>query len=740
MKLFTRLLIFALIVIYYNCNINARFATKDEARLQIDYDAYVEIDENYCSFSKIKEKILVLNEAGREEAVQNVIYNEDNEEFTLISAKIINIVGNKEISEDVTPNNIEDKQISTNAKGFANIRQVKIAFPNVSVGSIIIFEYSIKEKISRLPDMCSYVRYLRNNFELINSLNCIIKSKVPLRYYVNDPLQIFDIKTNTNLETQRNVTSNWFNEFELKLKKPIINTIANEHQNTRLNDKDCNYFVISSISSWDHFKDILAPYYMEVINEEIPEIFSDIINDAKQYRLDKDKIEFVLNKIHERIYYMGNWRETRNGYLPHSLSEIAEFKFIDCKGFSSLAGAILSHLGFNASVAIVLSSSDGSDFPTSAIPYSGFNHAILYIKNKETSKEYFLDPTMRVAIIDFIPDHIANKRVLILHDEKIKSKFLIDSQNSIAKIINKLQNHNIKLLSLINYLDYENSNQETLNLQNNQKFSTLKCNQKFGVLECFNYNKKNFFINDLLLNNFTSNVSILEQQTRQIQYNPSTESLLVTKELDPNENKTITTSTITVQEDDLKINMQIKFIKNAASFLTSIENYYSKKIIENYLFNMFCSDVDLENRLSSKIPSLRSYRLRDLDIWLEFINKDAFSITNLGSNKGITLPLNHKLIMCQEDSITDLVLTPSYQKNIDIIKNLHFDNIEIFNFEIDTEYFLIKRKCKREGDDTKITTTQIIKERFIPNEYLKSKEYKDIFIKLKEQVKAFLIK
>ncbi len=174
---------------------------------------------------------------------------------------------------------------------------------------------------------------------------------------------------------------------------------------------------------------------------------------------------------------------------------------------------------------------------------------------------------------------------------------------------------------------------------------------------------------------------------------------------------------------------QITMQGESAFFITGTGLYYSSEQLRDLVFHTI-SGVHLneEEKKNLELPDLTSRIVKDVVIKYELQQKNQLFKTNLGW--ALTLGSNHwlyKVVDTVPDQISDIFIgTPETREKHMVLKNLTIKNCEKLNFEIDSAWFSVIRRCKYQDKGTEFIDTISIKKSFITNEELKTTEYKNL--------------
>jgi predicted transglutaminase-like cysteine proteinase len=329
---------------------------------------------------------------------------------------------------------IEDKPVASTCQGFAQIRQVLIAFPHVEIGAKLYVKYLTKKTKTEVPNHFN-TEYSYGRYDYLSKSHIKISSALPLHMVVNDPENV--LKITKDSENNCRVLT-------IDLAKPIYRAVA-EHKGF-IDRKQYTWVSISTATSWSALAKKLAPKFVQTMNQNLPDIFTAIVNLTKQEQEEVIQINRVTSLLREKIRYMSDLRTLEGHYFPRDLATIADSQFGDCKDFSVATAAMLKNLGYKVQGACVMSS-DSMPIVDALPTLKNFNHCIIKVTGKQ-GKIYWIDPTHDVSMAQGIFSNIAGKMALVLDDKQpncYETIPTIDPKNSKEIRIQKLtiQDNNV---------------------------------------------------------------------------------------------------------------------------------------------------------------------------------------------------------------------------------------------------------------------------------------------------------
>lgn len=390
-----------LLLILWSSNIAlARFATPGEVNAEQEL-CNIKINVNGDGDSELVQEVQfkILNEAGREQlAMQSFAYNSNNEKIEILEAKTIN--GDKEYPVDKKM--IEDKTIAGGASGFDDINQIQIAYPNINIGSSVYFKIKATKKAPVFNGLYEALYAPGSSDFYIKHYELEVDSKLKLNLEVNDPHLKLEVKYENEKESSK---------LKIKLKTPLIEKLVFE--DGVLTREQMTFVAVSSIDNYGQYVANVAPHYEEVINDQLPKLLSDIVQNAGGLKTEVEQINYVTARLAEKIRYMGDWRTVKGKFYPRSFEEVVTSGYGDCKDFASMTVAILRKLGFKAFPSLVYRGEGVFFGKPKIVQTMSFNHVLAKVEAKE-GKTLWVDPTNFVSYaLGIFPD-IADRPALVL--------------------------------------------------------------------------------------------------------------------------------------------------------------------------------------------------------------------------------------------------------------------------------------------------------------------------------------
>lgn len=381
----------------------ARWLQPEEAATSVELQrTTIEIPQDAKETTVTKVRIKILNE--RQRAALGTLrfnYSPKSQKIKIVQAETHNGGAVVRVSSD----QISDQAIRISEVGFDDLREVMVSFPQVKVGSELSYEHQETNLHPAFKDVYAK-RFNLSSRELVKNVEYEFKSKIPLHFYFNDPQGL--------LAFEKNEKSGVF-YYKVHLKKPLINDLFDE-SHPLVPDKKWTWFVASSSPSYNAMYMPLALSYEKILASPLPAGFNSILTQAKTHGEPIKQVGEVMAGLSSLIRYMGDWRQVDGGFIPHEMSRVAETLSGDCKDLSIVTAKILRELGLKAWVALVTRGENRSDL--SPIPYSPFNHAIVYAVIN--GKKLWLNPTNFQSFAEGVFEDIADRDSLILNPENME--------------------------------------------------------------------------------------------------------------------------------------------------------------------------------------------------------------------------------------------------------------------------------------------------------------------------------
>lgn len=397
----------------------SRWATYDDAPFEyLFFNRDVDVKADGSTEEIIEWRLKILNENGRNCAMQRDLYNSSITEIKVLEAK--SITNCKELT--VPEGMIENKPLASSTAGFDQLYQVLIPFSNIKIGSEIYLKLQVLTKKQPLPAYFeNYFRY--GGMGYWRQSRARLRSELPFHTFVNDPGKKLEVKEGKDGKLYT---------LNINLKQPVFEELILETKNTILHPNDTTWVQVATYSDSKQLARAMADSYEPILRAPLPPKLLSIKKAAEQEKSDTQKINAVLAELSEAIHYMGDWRTIEGRLHPRSLNIICESGIGDCKDFSVATAAILRSMGYKAQVALVMR--DFFHLPEKSLPCLGKqNHAMVKVTNK-TDRVFWIDPTNITSFSDGIYPDIAGRAALILDPQNPCEENIPDIDHRHAKV------------------------------------------------------------------------------------------------------------------------------------------------------------------------------------------------------------------------------------------------------------------------------------------------------------------
>ena len=238
-------------------NLYARYLNKSDFTYitQVHHNKIiVHNDGSHQIKTKLKLKI-VKEEARKKLGIYPIIYNAASSKIENLNA----FVSNGKNKYKVSKKNIVDVKIAKNSYGFDSSNLIKIALPNLKIGSIIEIEY-VKKTTKGI---------LNNHFSMLfpfgieeyrEKSNIEIISDKKIHYDINDPWKVLKVESKKNKEGKH--------VYSIRQRRPFGNLSA--LQSLQLMMKKLTFIVVSTDKDWNVAMKDIKLAYEKIINGSLP--------------------------------------------------------------------------------------------------------------------------------------------------------------------------------------------------------------------------------------------------------------------------------------------------------------------------------------------------------------------------------------------------------------------------------------------------------------------------------------
>lgn len=301
-----------------------------------------------------------------------------------------------------------ERSESTDKTGIKDVRKIIIPFNSIKVGSTISYNYTESMKKPLIPNIAFVSAKYGDEFPERNSVLEITSMK-PLRTTVLDNDNLLEIQSEQKAGTYNLTIKNKKTVYKI----PELKNLA------LVPSGQIPMVFVTNAAGWNEIAKPLAEKYEAAINGPLPPAFQNIVKEASSQKNETEKLKFVLSSVSKLISYSGNWTTQAGMVFPKGHKQVVSEGKGDCKDFAVSTTAILRNLGFDANVALAISSNPvirilkDVDYKTLVPTPDYFNHAVVLVKTAG-GKQLWLDATNPVTLVDGIWPSIASSPALVL--------------------------------------------------------------------------------------------------------------------------------------------------------------------------------------------------------------------------------------------------------------------------------------------------------------------------------------
>ena len=193
-----------------------------------------------------------------------------------------------------------------------------------------------------------------------------------------------------------------------------------------------------------------------------------------------------------------------------------------------------------------------------------------------------------------------------------------------------------------------------------------------------------------------------------------------------------------IKQNMINKKVSIDILGESAEPYTALNFYLTNDVIADKFYHMLeDKEISDKNKNETIIPKLDSRIVKDLRFEFDYNLQNPFLKTNLG--KGIPLSYDNLKVFLDTSihNIQDnFIGNQRTMVRKTLIKGVKIKNIDSLNYNIDTPWIKISRKCKIFDDNTaEIDDKYEVLKSYITSEELKSIEYKNLKSGLEENYK-----
>ncbi len=431
----------------------------------------------YSTFKTVYERrtrIKILKEKGISQAdVKINYYNQNNEERVLkLKAVTYNLDGAGNIqTTEVKKSSIYSKKID------ALHAAMIIAFPEVKVGSIIEYSYSIERETYHLKDWYFQgripVKYSEYQLKVPQIFRFSVQPSVVDP--IEDKQEVIDesISLDEGFIQTKSLKSNYIMRNLLGIKnEPFMGSPMDYMQ--RLNFQLTQIYYsesrIEDISlKWSNvIKDLRKREDFGLQLEKTISAAKPLVDEAKQIADAEAKMKFIYNSLRKSI----SWNEEEDYiYTDIGISKTWETKTGNVADINLLLINLLNDAGVKATP--ILFSTRDHGLVTPFYPFiNQFNTVMAYVVIKD--KTFVLDATDKFINYKLVPEKVVNTNGMILEGENGRWKDILSGKYK-YKVMSAVQGQvdaegNMKGTGLVNCYDYARVQRCTEWAENKEKF------------------------------------------------------------------------------------------------------------------------------------------------------------------------------------------------------------------------------------------------------------------------------
>lgn len=384
----------------------AMFSQPGQAALKPDSEAIVAIKlDKQCRWQvkkgidcTIAQQTTILKDAGRELGTYTLWVNE-GDKVDLLEAYTLQPDGRKLAvpSRDIQRGDVPGQN------GFQGYRFIKLAYPEVAVGSTLVIRQRRQEALVAPYSDLSERFVATTDAARLDQLNLRIESDKPLHWrskYTEGLLQVAQ-------QDEGRV-------FTASLTQPLF--LDTTESGRRFRFRLGPQLEISTEPDASRYLAPVAQAFDQRLRDALPPRAQATVESVKGMPW-QQQVAGVLRDINERIRYMGDWRLNENGHIPFTLAQIEQRGFGDCKDMALTLAAMLRAVGLQAEVALVRSDMDNT--PPLLTPHGYLNHAIVHLR--VDGRDYWLDGTQKLNALGGVVSQLEDRPAYLLRDGGVQA-------------------------------------------------------------------------------------------------------------------------------------------------------------------------------------------------------------------------------------------------------------------------------------------------------------------------------
>ena len=349
----------------------------------------------------ITQQTTILKDAGRELGTYTLWVNE-GDKVEMLEAYTLQADGRKLAvpSRDIQRGDVPGQN------GFQGYRFIKLAYPEVAVGSTLVVRQRRQEaRVAPYADLSE--RFVATvDAARLDELNLRIESDKPLHWRGKNTDGLLQV-------AQQNEDK----VLTASLTRPFF--LDTTETGRRFRFRQGPQLEISTEPDALRYLAPVAQAFEQRLRDALPPRAQATVDGIKGQPW-QQQVAAILRDVNERIRYMGDWRLNENGHIPFTLAQIEQRGFGDCKDMALTLTAMLRAAGLQAEVALVRSDVDNA--PPLLTPYGYLNHAIVHLQVE--GRDYWLDGTQKLNALGGVVSQLEDRPAYLLRDGQVQAALI----------------------------------------------------------------------------------------------------------------------------------------------------------------------------------------------------------------------------------------------------------------------------------------------------------------------------
>ena len=278
----------------------------------------------------------ILTLAGRELVSRIDRSYAENDSLKVERAELIQ-PGEKPVPLSATQ--IDTRMAPNPDQGFLRQKQTSLAFPNLRVGSTIV--YTLRERFAGVPSATQF------HYLLDLQPRAVRQERFRAEFSADRPM----VWRGQAMDDYRIEATPDAKHITVALKAP-------PYYYAYVNESDRGYLRQAprlEIGSSDALQDYFGPFakrYNAILSAALPPNAAAAVA-AQRGQPGPQAVAGLMRHLHEHYRYLGDWRSSERGQIPFALDEIERRGYGDCKDLAVLLVAMLRAAGIEAEPALV---------------------------------------------------------------------------------------------------------------------------------------------------------------------------------------------------------------------------------------------------------------------------------------------------------------------------------------------------------------------------------------------------